>query len=124
MPTANVADAPDPFVTYATPPIPETGTKGLPDPITKSPKIEAGTLAPAPASTTTKVVRTVAGHSQPDGGRIATGHDHRIGHFLMGDGKDSAVDLEAGIGCDDTFRRHRNPDRIAKAGPGAIIPRS
>ncbi|MDE0059113.1 MAG: hypothetical protein OXI22_00105 [Defluviicoccus sp.] len=70
MPASGAADAPDPFATYAEPPAPEGEGAGAADPIRKTGEREAGTVKPAPAGTSTRIVRIVDGSCrlvQPDG---------------------------------------------------------
>ena len=52
-------DAPDPFTTYASAPAPEPS--GGEDPIRKTGEEEAGEIQPAPAGTTTRIIRIVKG---------------------------------------------------------------
>ncbi len=61
MPPSTAADAPDPFVTYSAPPSPASGGAGPADPIRKTGERESGAVEPAPAGTTTRIVRTVDG---------------------------------------------------------------
>lgn len=58
---SSAPDAPDPFVTYAEPPRPVAGWSG--DVIAKTGTVEPGEVRPAPASTTSRIIRTVSGHS-------------------------------------------------------------
>jgi len=52
-------DAMDPYVSYGTPPAPDSSTR--PDPIRKTGIVEDGEIKPAPAATKTRIVRTVSG---------------------------------------------------------------
>ncbi len=61
MPASQAADAPDPFATYAEPPAPEGEQAHAADPIRKTGERESGTVEPAPAGTSTRIVRIVDG---------------------------------------------------------------
>lgn len=58
-------DASDPYMTYPAAPRPLRDTTALPDPISKTGREEAGSPAPAPASTDTRIVRTIKGEGRP-----------------------------------------------------------
>ncbi len=57
-------DAPDPFITYSTAPSPRNGGPDLADLIRKTGQEEAGAIVPAPAGTTTRIIRVVNGTSR------------------------------------------------------------
>lgn len=58
-------DVPDPYMTYSAAPRPLPDTAVLPNLITKTGRREAGSPAPAPASTDTRIVRIVKGEGHP-----------------------------------------------------------
>jgi uncharacterized OsmC-like protein len=62
MPSADVADAPDPFVTYSAPPRPDPAAP--PDVMRKGRSVGAGEVAPSPPAPEGRLVRTVAGISR------------------------------------------------------------
>ncbi len=64
MTASNSEDAPDPFVTYGTAPGPRDGGSDLADLIRKTGQEEAGAIVPAPAGTSTRIIRIVNGASR------------------------------------------------------------
>ena len=62
MTPSTAQNAPDPYMTYHTPPVP-LGT-ATPDLIRKSGVVEAGEIKPAPVGTDTRIIRTVTGKSK------------------------------------------------------------
>ena len=70
MAASGAADAPDPFATYAEPPSPGSAAAGAADPVRKTGERESGTVEPAPAGTSTRIIRIVDGSCrlvEPDG---------------------------------------------------------
>ena len=65
MSQSTAQDAPDPYMTYKTPPAPRTDN--APDIIRKTGIEEAGEVKPAPVGTTGRIIRTVSGSSTPVG---------------------------------------------------------
>jgi uncharacterized OsmC-like protein len=71
MTPSTAQNAPDPYMTYHTPPAPRD--KVTPDLIRKSGVVEEGEIKPAPVGTDTRIIRTVAGKSRlVDKGNIET----------------------------------------------------
>ena len=67
MAPSPAADAPDPYATYGEAPSPEAGAADLPDAIRKTGEETAGAAEPAPAGTTTRIVRVVRGVGRAEG---------------------------------------------------------
>jgi len=70
MAASGAADAPDPFATYAEPPSPGSAEAGAADPVRKTGERESGAVEPAPAGTSTRIIRIVDGSCrlvEPDG---------------------------------------------------------
>ncbi len=61
MKNSTSADAPDPLMTYSAAPSPLAGAGDLPDLVRKTGQLAEGTVTEAPAGTTTRIIRTVAG---------------------------------------------------------------
>ncbi len=64
MASSKSEDAPDPFVTYSRVPSPRHGGPDLANLIRKTGQEEAGTIVPAPAGTSTRIIRVVNGISR------------------------------------------------------------
>jgi uncharacterized OsmC-like protein len=58
-------DASDPYMTYSAPPRPLPEAAALPHPISKTRRQEVGSPEAAPASTATRIVRTIKGEGRP-----------------------------------------------------------
>ncbi len=64
MAASTAADAKDPFVAYQRPPEPLAADAALSDLVVKTGEVRSGSIEPAPAGTTTRIIRTIAGSSR------------------------------------------------------------